>query len=962
MNKSPMKRNILLLIFCLAFSLLAGSQAQWIAFNESTSVGNGEKRYFRYEFDIPDKEIESAVVCFLFGGSGQFFYVNGSSAEGKGTAAHMYEVYSSTQPKKQFEIKSILKKGATNCVATDVTNSSAADRGFIAHLLIKFTDNSIMEVFSDTNWTASKAPGSTDYHDFAKAGFTGGTWSKAISKGDCGHSQWSKYDMLPLFSKEEADAEIARRGNVTNYEETLLNKLDAATKDTAEITYDKGGAFFRIGGKLYRPVLYNCNDGWKNVEKQPFCEQVKNFIDSDIRLITFSFEASDFWTGVNKYNYDAVDNAMKAFYKLVCIDENGFNEDVFNGTHFLVSLNFSHGPTWWNRQYPNETVKYARVDVDSSRGDTVGTFPNNVSGDGIGNFEIHSYASEQWIHDSTEAIRKFVEHIEASRYGKRVFAYRFGDGVYSEWSYFGMEGAMPDVGAPMLKLFRNYLREKYGNNVSKLRAAWNQSKVTFDNALIPPVEVRLKYLGNSLRNPKDAWGIDYLECIAYSQKNLLLSMDKAAKEACNGRCLVGNYCGYFFGMGYSTEGCYPMNDEILDSEYIDFEMSPCCYSSEFRKVGGSQMARCLEATYRLRNKLCIFEADSRTYLANKGSKFVDNLQDSLATLSRDLAQAIGYGCAYWYYDFGEVWYNDPAIYQFFHQIAPVYDSITDFNSSSDIAIIGDFESIYYHAIQDYGGGLPTYIATGVQTLELNKAGLTFNSYSFADIDNPELQNYKMYIFPQLFYMTPEKQEKLNALKKQGKTLLFMNAAGWLTPDGPSKASVIQTTGIDLTVEEQVSDVNTKITAGANKGVSMKNSGKIYPVLNVTDQNATVLGTVTYSGSSRTANAYARKENVNNEGWTSYVCSAPFITSAEFREIAKRAGVHSYCDSSAGVVYANNSMIAFHTGTTGTYTLKAKSPVKWKMVYPTVEENFSSSQSEHTFTVPKAETYIFIIKP
>lgn len=956
-----MKCKFLFILCFLAFALFAGEKAQLIAFNESP-VPTGETRYFRYEFDIPNKEIKSAVVCFVFAGNGTFFYVNGSSAEGKGKAADMYEDRTSSQPKKQFDVTSLLKKGAKNAVATEVKNSSSTKRGFIAHLLITFKDGTTQEVFSNTSWKASKAPGSTDYHYFAKAGFTGGTWSNAISIGDYASSQWTSYDMLPLFAKDDAEAELARRRNAGNYEATLLAKLDEATKDTVEIAYVNGGAFFKINNELYRPVLYNCNDGWKNIDKQPFCEQISNFIDSDIRLITFSFEAEDFWTGVNRYNYDAVDNAMKAFYKLICIDDNGFNEEIFNSTHFLVSLSFSHGPKWWNTRYPNDTAKYGRLAVDTSYGATVETFPKNTSGDCIGNYEIHSYASDQWIQDSTTAIRKFVEHIESSRYGKRVFAYRFGEGVYSEWSYFGMEEAMPDVGAPMQKLFRKYLREKYGNDVSKLREAWKQPKVTFDNALIPPVEERLRTIGKSLRNPKDAWCVDFVECMAYSQKNLLLAMDSTAKEACNNRCLVGNYFGYFYGMGYPSEGCYPLNDEILDSPYIDFEMSPCCYNSEFRKVGGSQMVRCLEATYRLRNKICIMEADSRTYLANKGSKFVDDLQGSLATLSRDLAQALGYGCAYWYYDFGEVWYNDPAIYDFLHQIPRVYNEIEDFSSSADIAIIGDFESIYYYAIQDYGGGLPTYEATGVQMLEFNKAGLIFNSYSFADIDNPELQKHKVFVFPQLFYMTPEKQEKLNALKKAGKTLVFMNSAGWLTPDGPSKDSVIQTTGIDVEVLESVASVNTKITKGTNTGATMKNSGKIYPVLNVTDKNATVLGTVTLSDSGKKANGYARKENVNNEGWTSYVCTSPFISSAEIIEIATKAGVHRYCDSSKGVVFANNSMIAFHTGTTGRYTLKAKESVKWKMVYPTVESSFSSSQKEHTFTVDKPETYIFVIKP
>ncbi|MCQ2402915.1 MAG: hypothetical protein MJ202_04230 [Lentisphaeria bacterium] len=961
-------RKVLFLLSCLAITLFAGPKAQWIAFNESSSSGNGETRYFRYEFDIPDKEIQSAVVCFLFGGSGTFFYVNGSSAEGKGTPADMYEGRTSTQPKKQFEVKTLLLPGKKNAVGTNVANSSSSQCGFIAHLLITFKDGTTQEVFSDTNWLASKAPGSTDYHDFAKAGFTGGTWSKAKSLGDCTSSQWENYDMLPLYAGDDAATEIARRNGESKWKEMVQERLASAPREEAKIIYQHGGAFFQIGENeqgepnIYRPVLYNCNDAWKSINSQPFREQVRNFVESDIKLITVSFEAKDFWTGPGKYDYDVVDNALRDFYELTCIDENGFSEEGFK-TRFLVSLNFSHGPTWWNSAYPEETAKYARVDVKTSRGSTIDTFPNNESGDCIGNYPIHSYASEQWINDSTTTISKFVEHIEKSIYGKHVFGYRFGEGVYSEWHYFGMSGAMPDVSAPMVKFFRSFLREKYGDDVARLRAAWNQPKATFENALIPPVEIRLKYLGNSLRDPRNAWSIDYLECLAFAQKSLLMAMNKAAKDACQNRCLVGNYCGYFYGMGYSAEAWHVLNDEILASEYVDFQIAPCCYASEFRSVGGSQLARGLSGTYRLHNKACIMEADSRTHLANKGSKFANTVQESLATLSRDLAQAAGYGCAYWYYDFGNVWYNCPEIFDFFHKIADVYNAITDFNSTAEVAIIGDFESATYHAIQDYSGGLPTYVATSNQTLELNKAGVVFDSYSFADIDNPALQKYKMFIFPQLFYMTPEKQAKLDAIKKSGKTLVFLNAAGWLTPDGPSDDSVRQTIGMDVEVKEDAADLETRLIDGDNRGTTMSNSGTVYPVLNVTDANATVLGTVTLKKERTKASSYAVKEDVDGEGWTSYVCGAPFITAAEIRRIATAAGVHFFCDSTSGIVYANSSMISFHTGAPGTYTLNAKSPVKWKMVYPAQEPSFSATrQASHTFTADKADTYIFVIEP
>ena len=130
-----------------------------------------------------------------------------------------------------------------------------------------------------------------------------------------------------------------------------------------------------------------------------------------------------------------------------------------------------------------------------------------------------------------------------------------------------------------------------------------------------------------------------------------------------------------------------------------------------------------------------------------------------------------------------------------------------------------------------------------------------------------------------------------------------------------------------------------------------------PTLKVTDPQADILGTVR-SGSA-TVDTYAKK--VFENGPTVYLNGSSFISGPELRRIAREAGVHIYCDSDKGIVFANNSMVSFHTATPGTYTLKAKSPVKWTMVYPQ-KQSYPKKQTEITFTVNQPDTVIFVIKP
>jgi len=921
-------RKVLFLSFllgCCAFSLCAGPKAQWIIYPEKEAQSYNQERYFRTEFKLPRKKIKQAILCYLIDDYGSITLNGQSVSKLKRLTRFALNIH-------QYDVTEVLKSGANVLVTTAVNEGGPG--GFIARLEITYQDGNIQEIITDAAWKTSRVKSA----GCENPGFAAREWTQAKTVGDYNSDPWvTQKDMLAFFSHNDGEQELKRRQNMEQNKQQALRKLAAAPTEQAKIVYKDGGAFFDIGGKLYRPVLYNYSTGGRDTPK--FRQKMTNFSDAGINLIVFSIEAHDFWKGPRKYDYKALDKVFATAYSMS------------PNARFMFAITFSHGPHWWNKMHPKEMIKYARQSKEFE------------SDDNIGNYEAPSYASELWVKEACETVKKLVEHIEKSPYGKRVFAYRLAAGVYSEWHYYGMADSMPDVSAPMTKLFRTYLKDKYKGNVAALRKAWNQPSVTFETATPPPAKVRLQYVSDTLRDPvKHAWSIDFLHCIQLSLKNALLAMNKTAKEACKGRALIGNYCGYFFGMGYTAEGWHLVNDEFMRSPYVDFQVSPCCYSTFFRGLGSTQLSRSLTASYKLHNKIGIFEADTRTYLTeNDVNNHAKTAQESVAMLSRDLAQAISKGCAYWYYDFGYDWYNDPEILRFFHKINPVYDAVKDFSSSAEIAVITDWESAYYHAIQAPYGGITYYSAVNYIPQDLKRAGLQFDAYPFADLNHPALQNYKLYIFPQLVYMTPEKLAMLAKLKKAGKTLLFLNTPGWLTAKGQDADSIFKTTGIRAKVLDKTAQAVTSLTHGST--MSATRGGPVgrwdyAPVLSITDSQATTLGTVRTEDGKK-VNSYARKKNP--DGSISYVSGSPFMSIPELRRIAKEAGVHCYCESDKGVVFANNSMISFHTGTPGKYTLKAKQPVTWTMVYPE-KKTYPNRQAALTFEAPVAETYIFAIKP
>ncbi len=919
-------RKLLLFVFCSAFTLLAGPKAQWIAYPEDVKEGVNQERYLRTEFKVADKAIKQAYIAYLVDDSGSVM-LNGKAVE------HQRTRITGNGTAKQYDISKELVRGPNALCATTVNHGGPG--GFIMHIAITYQDGSEQEVFTDTTWKASKEKSA----GWEKAGFSDKNWPAAISVGDYLTDPWTvTNDFIAIYANDDAAVERARRQQVAQRTNQLLEKLSKEPDLKAKIAYKDGGAFIDIDNKLYRPVLYCYSSGGRDTPN--FREKIQNFAESDINLICFGIEADWFWKGPDKYDYKAVE---KWFATALGQAPEG---------RFMFSITFSHGPEWWNKLHPEETIKYGRNSTKYSNRDN------------IGSYNAPSYASELWLKEASETIRKLVEYIEGTPYAKRVFGYRISAGVYSEWHYYGMADSMPDVSEPMVKLFRAYLREKYNGDVARLRKAWNQPEVTFENAVPPSEEVRRQVLDGVLRDPvKNAWTVDFLHCMQRSLRNALLTLNKATKDACKGRALVGNYCGYFFGMGYTAEGWHLVNDEFMDSPYVDFQIAPCCYSG--RQLGASQLSRSLWSSYPLHNKLCIFEADTRTHISQNRIQQAKTAQESIAMLSRDLAQAISKGSSFWYYDFGRDWYNHPEILKFFHSIAPVYDAVKDFSSSAEVAIIADWESGYYHAIQASNGGAQVYFSMNHQPRELNHAGIQFDAFSFADIENPALQKYKMFIFPQFFYATPEKLAKLSAIKKSGKTLLFLNAAGWLTAKGPSTDSIFQTTGIRADVLHQSAPMALTLADGSNMEYgdrdlkeNVRRGTNYAPVLNITDPKATILGTTKMKDGTKVP-AFAKKKN--EDGSTTYLCSTPVVAAPELRKIAKEIGVHTYCDSGKGVVFANNSMISFHTGTPGTYTLKAKSAVKWTMVFPE-KRAYPEKQAELTFTAPDANTYIFTIAP
>lgn len=903
----------ILSLFTLLFAsqLLAQvpvSKAKWIVYPEDFAAGLEKPRYYRLSFQVREG-LKNAVVHWVLDDVG-FGRIDGQDIP---RSLQFQERYGLSA-----NVESMLKPGM-HTLAFRVTNLAGAG-GIIARLELNYNDGTSEQFVSNKTWKTS----TQEADNWQLPTFDDSQWMQCMEFAEALSSPWSNLRDMTTFLTPDEQKSLAEHRRIREAKiAEILAKIKDEPPANVKVIYDKGKAKFQIGDKLHEAIIYNVTEAW-NADYPNFQRQIQQFKNANINLYSMGLRLPRIWNADGSIDFKKIDKLF--------IDALALNPDAY----FIYDIIAFVQPDWWLNKYPDELIDYANGGVNPRETDT------------LQRVRAPSYASQVWRREITDVIRRIVTHIERAPYAKRVFAYRPDFGVYHEWHYYGMASGMPDTSKPMTRQFQSWLRKRYGNDVNALKKAWGQPDVTFDNATVPDKANRMQRSAGIFRDPiKDRYSVDYLECMAEVVRDCLFDFNRAAKEACNGRALVGNYFGYFFGNPFPAEGWHLLNDEILDSPYVDFQVSPQCYGNHMRALGEAQPARMLAEAYRRRsNKVAIIEADSRTCLEPKsgGHTHVDTPEQSVTTLARDFVQALTLGCSYWPYDFGKVWYNHPKMHQMFKELQPIRTIDADCRSNAEILYVGDFKSIIFSNVL---GGSPAYTnPVSMLFRELSHTGAPVDTASFNDLASGQLKDYKLYIFPNLYYVTPDQVKVVQQLQRQNKAILWLYAPGYLTPDGASVQSMQQLTGFNI---KQLPGQCKTITYVDGREIKSLLPGDLEPVLQIDDPSAEIIGTSRYGNTSIAT--YAKKGNA-------YLATAAFIDRIELRKIFQNEKIHCYNDDNDAVVYANSSFIGFHTKNPGPQTIRLPRKVTVKMLYPK-QETIGTNIDQFTFLAPAESTTIFI---
>ena len=268
-----------------------------------------------------------------------------------------------------------------------------------------------------------------------------------------------------------------------------------------------------------------------------------------------------------------------------------------------------------------------------------------------------SLASEKFLKDGSELLRKFIEHIRSSDYADRVAGYQICGGITQEWMHHDLFGSFSEKG---LKNFSLWMNNKYG----------------IENAEVPSRELFTKGIVNDTTKR-------YIEFSNETATNAINHFAKELKEYINNEQIIGAFYGYSAFVGNSLYGLHGLRF-IIDSPYIDFCSSPCAYDNA-RHLGVDWGDMIPVDSLKAHGKFAFIECDIRTHLTrrmqdsrpgrysyeyygltdNNGNKTVwsgpETEELSISAIRKAFAHQIIKTSGIWWFDMWGGWYHSDSM-------------------------------------------------------------------------------------------------------------------------------------------------------------------------------------------------------------------------------------------------------------------------------------------------------------
>jgi len=609
---------------------------------------------------------------------------------------------------------------------------------------------------------------------------------------------------------------------------------------------------------------------------------------------------------------------------------------------------FLSAPDWWDAANPNDLMLFApgrhAIEVPGIAGER--TYP--------------AFSSEKWRTDASDTLRRFVTHVEGAPYADHVIGYLLASGEDGRWRYWGSaEGVYGDYSRPQRAAFVAWLRDKYENDIRKLRAAWQdvispvppmggpekpEPALGWEDVKVPPLAARVNHPTQALHDPAAVPEvIDYNLCHARQVVDAIARLAGVTKNACQRRKLVGVSYGHILDHARDKDelqaGGHIALGAVLANGDLDFLAGP---GLPGERTGQPWVWSCLANSVRSHGKLWV--AESSPAEAALGPSPWHTMAPVL----------VGVGSAI-------VSQQAPAAWP---EMAPVAEASLgwDRTSVSEIAVIVDDYSLAYLA-QGNTLSLPLLV---LQQLEIAGIGAPVDVWLLDDLIAGRVPDYKLYVFVDAFLLDQKARDTVrNHVARNGKTALWIYAAGALD-EMASGRTALELTGISVGFVQKAGRLRAKIIDpshplldGVPKDLEYgaeEPTGPIYFALPTKGCEPLAAIQVPSLGTNP-PRTWAGLMSREFDAWTSVYSAAPEVPASVLRSLARKAGVHLYVDS-GDVVWASASLLAIQATSAGEKRVHLPGPADVRDVL--TREQIATGVMEFAITMRAGETRLFYV--
>lgn len=641
---------------------------------------------------------------------------------------------------------------------------------------------------------------------------------------------------------------------------------------------------------------------------------------------------------------------------------------------FLPRLFYS-APDWWIAAHPDEQIRYANPNVRVA-----------VNGRGLGVIPRESFASELFRQEGALVYRKAVRNL-MDRYGRHLLGIHLTSGPWGEhfaWDALSQLAGLPldcagfgDVSKPMTLAFRKFLREKYHNDIARLCDAWKDASVTFETADVPGYSERSNIGGDGVwRDPAKGRRVpDYFECMNKVTVEMLDHFAGIVKDESRGSLPTLAFYGYTQDERWSLECDHRAIAQAYRSKNLDMFSAPHTYHR--RSPGEDASMRCYLASAALHGKLFVDEGDDMTHLEQlkkspDGRCAATNMFESINLLYREFGNTVTHGVGLWYMDLTRDTFRHPKLIEAVKRMKRAADIALKHDRShiSEVAVVSNVESEFYMGYRRTEANNVNELLYLQQMGAFYRAGAPFDWYLAEDLDAVLARKYKVVVCLDCQYLTEKQKAQIDALKSDGRTIIFFHAPGYVSETELSRARMEDVCGVrmkDETVRGVLSAIDVKSGREWGCGLTKPIGGLEDRPRGVrhrtpgTAQKALFLpaeGTVLMTGVGDLVGIPVAVSQLK-KGWKSVFSALPALAPDVLRRIYHEAGVHVYTDADV-VLSANKSWLMLHTRTKGDYAVRLPE-VYSRVIDVTTDKVIATNTDNFICPLEKFQTAVFLLE-